>query len=100
MDAMDGGYKFEQHDDMLKGNTEQFLKEFFCGKDATGKYKCVNLKEISHLERISGKMKDNVVSMVYKIHLNDRQVTTCDYWVSVNMQAGSNKIFGLIGSVG
>ena len=70
----DETYKKEQHDQFLKGNTEQFLKDFFCGNTTKLEtYSCLALNEIKKMKRVSlDLMDENECVVQYKVKAQDR----------------------------
>ncbi len=72
----DETYKTEQHDQFLKGNTEQFLKNFFCGNTVKlATYSCLSLNEIKKMKRVSlDLMDENECVVQYKVKANDRMI--------------------------
>lgn len=72
----DETYKKEQHDQFLKGNTEQFLMNFFCGNTVKLEtYSCLALNEIKKIKRVSLDVMDvNECVIQYKLKANDRMI--------------------------
>jgi len=96
---MDKEYLSEQHDNNLRGNTKQFLDEFFCG-NLTNKegFVCIKFINVTQMERLKIIEKENSFIVKYRIVSKQNEIET--EW-DVSMQTIEGKIiFGLIGAVG
>lgn len=101
MNLMDADYKKEQHDAFLKGNTQQFLDEFFCGYDpADGEtYECMKFNEVVKLE-LSNVIPD-IELYIVMFHVTDSDSTVEVTWmVSAKPDANGVVQFGMIGTYG
>jgi hypothetical protein len=101
MNLMDPDYKKEQHDAFLKGNTKQFLDEFFCGYDpADGEtYECMKFNEVIKLE-LSSHIPD-IELYIVMVHVTDSDSTVEVTWMVSAKLGDDGKInFGMIGTYG
>lgn len=99
LEFMDPKYLEEQYTGMLKGNTEQFLKEFFCGEDQkTNEFKCVAYQSIKKL-KLQGLVKaDGGFEVRYIIVAKGFKVNT--EWFIKEMMDGPTYSYGLVGALG
>lgn len=101
MNLMDPDYRKEQHDAFLKGNTKQFLDEFFCGYDpADGEtYECIKFNEVIKLE-LTTHIPDVELYIVI-FHVTDSDSTVEVTWmVSAKPGDDGKNNFGMIGTYG
>lgn len=101
MNLMDPDYKKEQHDAFLKGNTLQFLDEFFCGYDpADGEtYECMKFAEIASLKLTT--VIPDIELYIVLFHVTDSDSTVEVTWM-ISAKPGDNgeTRFGMIGTYG
>lgn len=100
MKLLDPKYIREQHDDFLKGNTEQFIDELFCGYIGRTKesFKCLKLKNITHIDILSIEPEGDRGYRVYYHVSNDQFVIEANWFI--NILHDSDQKFGLVGAVG
>lgn len=100
MDLMDKDYREEQHDAFLKGNTQQFLDEFFCGYDITDgeKYECIKFNEVSKLEHTT--TIPDVDLYIVLFHVTDSDSTIEVTWIVSAIATDGKTNFGMIGTYG
>jgi hypothetical protein len=92
-------YLAEQHGDFLKGNTEQFITEFF-GGDSSGEepFVTIPLDQLCSLELVQLQEIENGYRVIYRVW----SVTTtieCE-WRLVRMGIEGGPGFGLVGAWG
>lgn len=114
MQTLDPKYVREQHDDMLKGRTQQFIDELLSGRVVTdSSFSQAKLDQIVAIHRVKLKeIGERQWSVVYLIVQRSRSTTdkhkevirdvTSEVTLEVNAQvdAGGTLRYGLAGSVG
>jgi hypothetical protein len=92
-------YLDEQHVDFLKGNTDQFITEFFSG-DSSGEEPFVSmpLHQICSLELVQLRETENGYQVIYRVWSVDTMIE-CE-WRLVRMGIGGMPGFGLVGAWG
>ncbi len=96
---VDPAYKKEQHKRMLKGNTEQFLDELFCGNLAVGKgFKCVKVGTVTALKRRHVKKVKDIYEVEYEVTAGGTTII-CTWTLRVRQEEGK-QLLGLVGAVG
>lgn len=96
----DEAYRKEQHDQFLQGNTEQFVKDFFCGNTLkTETFSCLSLNEIIKMKRVSLALIDeNECAFRYKLKAQDRIVIL--YAAMFRRTYNGVLKWGIVGAVG
>ena len=96
---MDQDYVDEQCNSFLKGNTAQFINEFFCGEltDGTG-FRCLDFKDIQLIERTLMAKKENYWEVSY--HVKTRKAAIIANWTISIKQQNSRMVYGLVGAMG
>lgn len=92
-------YVKEQHDEMLEGRTDQFLKEYFCGSamDGSRKFSCFGLEEIERMERVYIRQESKGYAAAYILYGNGKKITLTLGALPIE---GKNNKYGLWGAVG
>lgn len=99
LDLMDHDYKVEQHDKVLKGNTEQFLNQFYCGYRTDGQgYRCQKYPEITGMKRVELLPNDGNYTATYHVFTKDIAVNIS--WLIMVKKQGKSVTYGLYGSQG
>lgn len=99
MSLMDLHYKAEQHDDMLKGNTNQFLNEFFCGSETDNdEFICLDFKDITKIELLNLNKTDDGYQVDYLVSSTNYYIK-CN-WIITITSSGNILVYGLYGAVG
>lgn len=100
MSLMDEDYRKEQHDAFLKGNTQQFLDQFFCGYDpADGeRYECIKFNEVAKLELTSA--IPDVDLYIVLFHVTDSDSTVEVTWIVSAKAVDGKTNFGMVGTYG
>lgn len=99
MELMDPDYVKNQHDEMLRGNTSQFINEFFCGNLADGSgFKCLKLLEIEGAKMHELVKEDGYYYVYYTISSAKIKVT-CSWTITVK-EIDGERIFGFFGASG
>jgi hypothetical protein len=100
---MDLTYKKEQHDEFLKGNTVQFLDEFFCGhmvkpgpEDA--KFACPGLANITKMKITSVTFNEEYHEVFATFTSGKKSFSTS--WIVRARNARSGVQYGLVGAQG
>jgi hypothetical protein len=100
MKTIDPEYKKEQHQKMLKGRTNQFINELFCGNLNPGQgFRCLKFKKITGITMVSSKRKNSGNYDVEFEISGDGIKIICNWVVKVRVLEGK-KFFGLVGAVG
>jgi hypothetical protein len=96
---MDEEYLKVQHDEMLKGRTEQFLNELFCGNIVnSNSFKCLEFKNLKNLKLI--KLENNTDSYTVYYIVKAENVSVTAEW-EVRVKATENgRVFGIFGALG
>ncbi|TNE55080.1 MAG: hypothetical protein EP338_05040 [Bacteroidetes bacterium] len=101
MNVMDRAYVAEQHDDLLQGNTSQFLNEFFSGPmlNAPESFVVPAFNQIKKIVLIDSRRLSDTGSyeVNFKIILRDKRVLNRS-WILHQVQS-ENK-YALVGAVG
>ena len=97
---MDENYKTEQLNNMLKGDTLQFIEEFFCGlTQEINDFLCAPPEKISHLTRAEIIVDGDIIQAQYMIVLEDGTVIETNWFIKY-IKKGTKYTFGIIGAVG
>ena len=100
MKLIDKSYVREQHDEFLKGNTEQFINELFCGDVSDrDEFKCFEFKNISKMERLRIEQDGLNGYKVYYLVSDGEHTIEADWYVKLYYHYKQPK-FGLVGAVG
>ena len=68
LDHVETTYKKDQLTTALSGDTTQFINEFFCGKDTSMNFKCVDFNQIKTIDLIEiVSQKNQTYQLKYKI---------------------------------
>lgn len=96
---MDADYLLNQHDQMLDGNTAQFLDELLSGYSSPGEGTFVNvhLKNVLQMDVYELIPLDDSHQVTWKLLLEDGRVLYTTMWVKLNRKTGQ---FGIVGPVG
>lgn len=99
MQLMDSEYVAEQHDGMLQGNTQQFIREFFCGNimDGTG-FECVNLLDVNSLRLL--RLDENAGYYDVSYEINAKHIRIHTQWVIRIREQNGSPTLGLVGAMG
>lgn len=96
---MDKDYKKEQHDEFLKGNTTQFLNEFFSGTELNSKnFITSDYTKISKLTRTELQVFKDYYLVTYII-VCDGKSFKCTWTLMMKLNGGTLR-YGLYGAVG
>ncbi|PLX01234.1 MAG: hypothetical protein C0594_13700 [Marinilabiliales bacterium] len=98
LNYFDDNYKKEQLEDMLKGNTEQFLNEFFCGSTMENQsFKCMKFNQIKSMDliQIIHQADTNEYFVIYNVSDHKTGAVQCEWTIRIS----DNKP-GLVGAVG
>lgn len=96
---MDKDYKKEQHDEFLKGNTTQFLNEFFSGTELNSKnFIHTDYTKISKLTKTDLQVFKDYYLVTYHI-VCDGKSLKCTWTLMMKLN-GDTLRFGLYGAVG
>jgi len=99
LDLMDKDYKVEQHDKVLKGNTDQFLNQFYCGYRTDGQgYRCQKYMEITSMKRVELLPNDANYTVTYHVFTKDIAVNIS--WLVMVKKQGRTVTYGLYGPQG
>ena len=100
VELMDKNYKTEQLDNMLQGDTLQFIEEFFCGlTKETNEFLCAPPEEILRLERGEIIVDPDIIQAQYMVVLKDGRVIETNWFIKYQKK-GIKYTFGIIGAVG
>ena len=100
LNLMDPDYKKEQHDEMLEGRTDQFLNEFFAGRQTNGKgFKVLNFESVTSLD-FSGinKTNEDTFDVFYIVKTSEYQIN-CRWQIKLRIIKEKN-VFGMVGASG
>ncbi len=99
MELMDENYVRDQHDQLLQGNTTQFVNEFFCGNIVKGQgFKCLKFKEISSLKRTGLEEVHEGFRVSYIV--SDKKDKIQTEWTITVKQFNGKTYYGLYGASG
>ena len=85
---IDRNYLNEQCYGFLKGNTEQFINELFCGNLVNeDKFQCLTFIQIDRLELVEQERQDDYYTVVYKVSANGAEINA-DWVIVVNTVKG------------
>lgn len=99
MKLMDADYVKAQHDEFLKGNTTQFLNEFFCGNKVDGSgFECLNFNEIKSLTRVELSKTNSGYDVTYEIFSNHSGVKR--NWTITIKDVSGKAVLGFYGASG
>ncbi|NOQ73791.1 MAG: hypothetical protein GQ574_17420 [Crocinitomix sp.] len=100
MEFMDTEYLDLQLKDMLEGNVDQFLNEFFCGDNVkTNEFECPGYQSIKKLKRqmVVGSGSNEfevryiIIGKGFKVEAE---------WLVTSKKVGTQTIYGLLGAMG
>jgi hypothetical protein len=94
---MDDEYIRTQHDGFLEGRTDQFLKEFFCGKTTDG-YECTEPEKIKKLKLQKIMQTQEGFDVTYKVITKDYKIEAT--WFVKIKSVNGKVIYGISGGVG
>lgn len=95
---MDKTYRTEQHDSIMKGNTDRFLNAFFSGErlDNRVKHK-TDYRQITSVKHISTTVAGSYQHVLY--HIGTEGMVLAVSWVVMNRYENGTIIYGLYGPV-
>jgi hypothetical protein len=97
--SMEKNYLKEQHRQFLKGRTNQFLNEFFCGTNvSSNKFECPEYQKIDAIEKVSIVKKEDWYEYSFKIKVNTKWLLVKQSIVKKSSKY--SKEYGLVGAVG
>jgi hypothetical protein len=99
MKFMDSDYILDQHDQMLQGNTKQFIDELLSGysRPGDGAFIAIDYEDILQVDLFEMIPMDESNQVVWKLLLNDGRVIYTTFWVKLNEKTGQ---YGIVGPVG
>lgn len=81
----DPAYTKEQLEGNLKGNSEQFLNEIFCGKNEAAEFKCLKFDQIKTMDLVEIiDMKEDRYTLKYKLSDEEGQSVTAEIFIKKN----------------
>ncbi len=99
LSMMDKEYLTEQHDIFLKGNTSQFLNEFFCGELTNGRgFKCLKFNELKNASKINIIKDLDYYVVMYEISDSEDSIITS--WTISVREIKGKIVYGLVGAMG
>lgn len=96
---MDADYALEQHDQMLQGNTVQFVDELLSGYTSPdeGTYLSVHQKDVVQIDLYEMIHLDDSSQVIWKLLLKNGQIVYSTMWMKLNRKTGK---YGIVGAVG
>lgn len=99
LDLMDKDYRVEQHDKAMKGNTDQFLNQFYCGYRTDGQgLRCQKYTEITGMTRVELLPNDGNYTATYNVSV--KEITVNISWLVMVKKQGKAVTYGLYGAQG
>ena len=95
---MDEDYRKEQHDEMLKGRTDQFLDELFCGYVSEKTFKCPGFEKVSYLKLTKIENNTDSYTVYYSVKAGKLSFSA-DWQITVTKTLSGTK-YGIYGAVG
>jgi hypothetical protein len=99
MKFMDSDYILDQHDQMLQGNTSQFIDELLSGYShpGDGDFIAIHYRDVLQVDLYEMISLDESNQVVWKLLLKDGRVIYTTMWVKLNQKTGQ---YGIVGPVG
>ncbi len=99
IDMLEPTYKQEQFEDMYHGDVNNFVSDFFCGKDGQ-KFKCFSMGQIDKIELLDYSRNGDIIMLKFRVYSGSSSIIVTDIQVKRYRTKDGKIKYGIIGAYG